>query len=276
MLLSGRPWPTALRDATNRVDTDRDESEMHAHGASTGQDAGSRPAFKPVAAVHTLEAEARAYLLDSFTVSLSTELRHSHDLYPPGAQDYSARFSLRLGDRCDWPTALGEVLPEPDKLEAQARDVEIGVGWAQIIVAETFDFAETYEALNARNADLAELAALLLKHGEEDLDLFVSRAALVNFASIEPEWRDLRLGLLGTGLALGELSNSCSGALLTPMEPGMAGTKERAASRRRLMRYWGTLGFREWHGDALCLDLTTTALENSMTKLSSHLNLQAS
>ena len=107
----------------------------------------------------------------------------------------------------------------------------------------------------------------LLPELADELSSFESYAIIVNSAHINPLWRGARLGLVGTGLALRELSRGCALAVLDPMEPGTVDEQARAASHARLSRYWGSLGFEPFADRVHVLDLGTVAFTEALERL---------
>lgn len=219
-------------------------------------------------------------LTDSLAVDLSCRLRRpDHSVEPPGAVDYYATFSLTWDpddeeiDPGDIPTlaALAEKQPGSDELP---ESVSLPVGGAHLLVCD-LDNSELLDALDSREGDLEYIASTILdlRHGgllpelADALSTFESYAIIINSAHIDPQWRGGRLGLLGTGLALRELSRGCALAALDPMEPGTVGEQARAASHARLSRYWGNLGFKPFVDRVNVLDLGTVAFGEAMEQL---------
>jgi hypothetical protein len=158
---------------------------------------------------------------------------------------------------------------------------EVQVGSASIVVLPSWDQA-TFEALDDQSWDLAAFGHLL-RHGYYEIlselrgadprdstapgPKFEPSVVLVDQVCVERPWRGLRLGLIGTGLALRELRRECAFAVLFPMQPGLATHSERKGSRRRLTRYWSRLGFTHPHEYHLVLDLTTSDLDTRLDLL---------
>ena len=147
----------------------------------------------------------------------------------------------------------------------------IPAGHAHLVMADTDE--DVFEALDAREADLAYLAEVLFADGEVHPELedrlagFEQHAVLVNHVAVEPAWRGLSLGLLGTGVALTELSRGCRFAALDAIRPGLDDEQERQRSHQPLTTYWAKLGFQPWQARVLFLDLATTALAEALASL---------
>jgi hypothetical protein len=158
---------------------------------------------------------------------------------------------------------------------------EIQVGSASIVVLPTWDQA-TFDALDDQSWELAAFSHLLRSGYYEILAELRGRdpradpaavasvdpsVVLVDQAIIEPPWRGLRLGLIGTGLALRELRRRAAFAVLYPMQPWLLTNTERTASHQHLTRYWSELGFTHRHEDHLVLDLSSGDLDAGLSRL---------
>lgn len=204
-------------------------------------------------AVPDLTVIARALAVDRLVCDLALR-RGLHDPHPQVAA-YQAAFRVR---------------PEGGD--------EITVGSAALVVLPRWD-AATFDALDDLSWDLAAFARLLRRgyyeiltelRGEDPRESAAPTAAgvvLVDRVCVDPAWRGLRLGLLGTGLALRELRRGAAFALLYPMQPGLGADAERSASRRNLTRYWSELGFTRGYEQHLVLDLATDDLDDGLERL---------
>jgi len=129
-------------------------------------------------------------------VSLSAELPLPGEApYPPGAVDYYATYSVVWfpGDNDQWgpgDEAIVAQLAEAAKVDTGQEQVLIPAGHAHLVVADTDE--DVFEALDAREADLAYLAEVLFADGEVHPELedrlagFEQHAVLVNNVAVEP------------------------------------------------------------------------------------------
>lgn len=148
--------------------------------------------------------------------------------------------------------------------------VDVPIGSAEFVVVPFWDGPGAFEALDDDSADLASVGEALLLHFDElmeNIEGFDPGVVIVDQVRVDPVWRGLGLGLVGTGLAIRELGRGASVAVLYPMEPGAKGDDERAASRARLSRYWSRLGFEPWTHDTMVLDLGARLFEKRLTAL---------
>lgn len=220
-------------------------------------------------------AVCRSALIDTLEVQLSTQLSlPGEEPYPPGAVDYWSRVELTW-----YPEdATAEDLRVLEPMASQGTEIDDGVrfdiGRAHFVIVDPLR-PELFDALDAREADLAYLAGILfppLEEGqtyeiESELLAAGSDAVLVNSVEIDLPWRGLKLGLLSTGIALLELGRGCSFAALDAMEPGTKGADRRKSVHKRLSWYWHQLGFESWRERVMILDLSTTTLDEQMASL---------
>lgn len=158
---------------------------------------------------------------------------------------------------------------------------EAEVGSAGLVLLPRWDRA-TFEALDDQTWDLAAFGRLLGRGYYEILtelggeDPRVGRGTgtattpgvvLVDQVCVDVSWRGLRLGLMGTGLALRALRRDAAFAVLYPMQPGLGAHAERSESRRSLSRYWGRIGFTHRYEEYLVLDLAGNDLDAGLDEL---------
>lgn len=158
---------------------------------------------------------------------------------------------------------------------------ETEVGSAGIVVLPRWDQA-TFEALDDQTWDLAAFGRLLRRGyyeiltelggqdpraGRDTGTTTTPGVVLVDQVRVDVSWRGLRLGLVGTGLALRALRRDAAFAVLYPMQPGLRAHAERSASRRSLTRYWGRIGFTHRYEEYLVLDLTGSDLDVGLDEL---------
>ncbi|HST66752.1 MAG TPA: hypothetical protein VLM05_16315 [Mycobacteriales bacterium] len=210
-------------------------------------------------------------------ISLSAELPlPGEEPYPPGAVDYFATYNIAWypGGNEQWESddeTIVSLLAEAANVNSAEERVLIPAGHAHLVVVDSF--GDPFGSLDAREADLAYLAEMVYVEGEvhpdldERLEGFDQYAVLVNNVAVEPAWRELSIGLLGTGTVLSELSRGCRFAALDAIRPGIEDWEERQQSHRRLSTYWGKLGFESWKDRVLVLDLATATLTEALTEL---------
>lgn len=161
------------------------------------------------------------------------------------------------------------VQANPDRVDSDGL-VEIRAGYATFTVVASWDGASSFEALDAESGDLAAVGEALLTGFEDlmdDLGGIDPGVVIVDQVHVLPAWRGLGLGLIGTGLTLRELGRGSSVAVLFPMEPGTEGEEQRSASRERLTKYWGRLGFEPWADEVMALSLIHTTFEERLDRL---------
>ena len=125
-------------------------------------------------------------------------------------------------------------------------------------------------AYKTSRAEFNTLLSQLLRAGvapQGNLGGIDPGVVIVDQVHVLPAWRGLRLGLIGTGLTLRELGRGSSVAVLFPMEPGTQGEEQRSASRERLTKYWGRLGFEPWTDEVMALSLIHTTFEEHLDRL---------
>jgi hypothetical protein len=224
-----------------------------------------------------LSPVARRDLTAGLVVSLSAELHlPGEEPYPPGAEDYHATYSVPWYpyENDNWEAGDESILTQLAGLEQTGRThdrILIPVGYAHLVMVDLYEYY--FESLDAREADLDYLAEQLFigdslhPELEGELQGFDQSAVLVDSVAVDPAWRGLRMGLLGTGVVLKELSRGCRFAALDAIQPGLDRERDRQESHKRLQRYWGKLGFEHWRDRVLVLDLATTALPDALTDL---------
>jgi GNAT superfamily N-acetyltransferase len=231
---------------------------------------------RPEPQARYLSRAAKTLLVSQVACDLATRLRTDDD--SPELTHYRGIYKVRywledLDDGTVSPddarilahiTAASEGVTEDDGL------VEIPVGSADLVVIPFWNGAPAFQALDDVSQDLTDLGEALLLHFDqlrEDIESFEPGVVIVDKVRIDPAWRGLGLGLIGTGLAIRELSRAMSVAVLYPMEPGTESDDERAASRQRLSRYWARLGFEPWIDDTMVLDLGARLFEKRLAAL---------
>jgi hypothetical protein len=224
-----------------------------------------------------LSRAGKDYLISWAAVDLSARLRVEED-DSEGTTHYHATYLARfwLGDleggrisEADARLLQRFVQANPDAVEGDGL-VELRVGYGTFTVVASWDGQPSFDALDAESGDLATVGEALLA-GYEDLMDDLGGAdpgvVIVDQVHIQPAWRSLRLGLIGTGLTVRELGRGASMAVLYPMEPGIDEEDRRAASRERLTRYWGRLGFEPWTDEVMALSLIHTTFEKRLARL---------
>ncbi|TDD53848.1 hypothetical protein E1263_27530 [Kribbella antibiotica] len=229
-----------------------------------------------------VSAETASSLLRTFSVRLSTELAlPGQEHYPPGAVDYNATFSLTwYSFTTDDPSDIHLLEAIADHGKDADDGIEFTVGHAHLVKVDLGQHG-LFDALDARDADLEYLAALLFTERpngeyeiESELEGFNSDALLVNSAEVDPLWRGHKLGLLGTGTAIKEIGRGCGLVALDAMQPGTRGAPARRASHQRLTSYWSQLGFKPWRERVLILDLALRTFDDHLTNLVSNAGLR--
>jgi hypothetical protein len=243
-----------------------------------GKDAGRlRQRAKREPQARRLSRAGKDLLVSRAMCDLSTRLRVD-DGNPEGATHHRATYLVQfwLDDLEDGSLSPADARLLQRLIEATpdaAQDdgmIEFQVGHADFTVVANWNGFPAFEALDAVSADLSEVGQALLTGFDDlmdDLGGISGGVVIVDQVHVAPAWRGLRMGLIGTGLAVRELGRGSSVAVLYPMEPGTREEEARVASRARLTKYWAQLGFEPWMDDVMALSLVHITFEKRLARL---------
>lgn len=166
-----------------------------------------------------------------------------------------------------------------DIYDADGRTIESHVGDMEFVVVDLAENRSAFDTLDGIDGDLGAVAAAVLAPStnelraelDESLVSFASRILIVNRVQLVDEWRGFGLGVVLTGVAVGQLRHGCRAAFCYPASidgsaPGNDRIRRKAAADR-IAKVWMQLGFEPFRDGVYVLDLGLVTLDDCVERL---------